>query len=49
MQDIVRAVEQGRYRANVDRTFPLDEIADAHRYMEDNRASGKVVGLPPEG
>jgi NADPH:quinone reductase-like Zn-dependent oxidoreductase len=48
MQDIVRAVEQGRYRANVDRTFPLDEIADAHRYMEDNRASGKVVGLPPE-
>jgi NADPH2:quinone reductase len=47
MQDIVRAVEAGRYRANLDRSFPLADIADAHRYMEDNRASGKVVGLPP--
>jgi NADPH:quinone reductase-like Zn-dependent oxidoreductase len=47
MRDIVRAVEEGRYRANLDRTFPLEEIVDAHRYMEENRASGKVVGLPP--
>ena len=48
MRDIVRAVEEGRYRPNLDRTFALDHIADAHRYMEDNRATGKVVGLPPE-
>jgi NADPH:quinone reductase len=46
-QDIVRRVEDGRYRDNLDRTFPLAEIADAHRYMEANRAIGKVVGLPP--
>jgi NADPH:quinone reductase-like Zn-dependent oxidoreductase len=46
-QDIVRRVEAGRYRDNLDRTFPLAEIAEAHRYMEDNRAAGKVVGLPP--
>jgi NADPH:quinone reductase len=45
-QDIVRRVEDGRYRDNLDRTFPLDGIADAHRYMEENRASGKLVGLP---
>jgi NADPH:quinone reductase-like Zn-dependent oxidoreductase len=26
--------------------FPLDEIAAAHRYMEDDRATGKVVVVP---
>jgi NADPH:quinone reductase-like Zn-dependent oxidoreductase len=45
-QDIVDRVQDGRYRDILDRTFPLAEIADAHRYMEDNRAAGKVVGLP---
>ena len=44
--DIVRRVEDGRYRDNLDRTFTLAEIAEAHRYMEENRATGKVVGLP---
>jgi NADPH:quinone reductase len=47
-QQIVRAVEEGRYRVNLDRVFPIGEIADAHRYMEENRAVGKVVVLPPE-
>ncbi len=27
----------------IDRTFPLDAIADAHRYMESNRQLGKIV------
>jgi NADPH:quinone reductase-like Zn-dependent oxidoreductase len=45
-QDIVDRVQDGRYRDILDRAFPLDEIADAHRYMEENRAAGKVVGLP---
>jgi NADPH:quinone reductase-like Zn-dependent oxidoreductase len=45
-QHIVDGVQDGRYRANVDRTFGLAEIADAHRYMEANLAAGKVVVLP---
>jgi NADPH:quinone reductase len=45
-QEIVQKVEDGRYHDILDRTFPLTEIADAHRYMEANRATGKVVGLP---
>jgi NADPH:quinone reductase-like Zn-dependent oxidoreductase len=45
-QDIVERVQDGRYRDILDRTFPLSEIADAHRYMEENRAAGKVVGIP---
>jgi len=43
--EIVAGVEDGRYRAVVDATFPLERLADAHRYMEANRATGKVVGL----
>ncbi len=46
--EIVQALESGRYGVNLDRVFAMDEIADAHRYMEDNRAAGKVVVLTPE-
>jgi NADPH:quinone reductase-like Zn-dependent oxidoreductase len=47
-QEIAQAVEEGRYRTSLDRIFPMSEIAAAHRYMEDNRAAGKVVVVPPE-
>ncbi len=46
LQRIVREVEAGVYRPNVDRVFDLEDIADAHRYMEDDRATGKVVMIP---
>jgi NADPH:quinone reductase-like Zn-dependent oxidoreductase len=47
-QEIIRAVEDGRFRVNIDRTFALDDVADAHRYMEANRATGKLVVLTPD-
>ncbi|GIE24209.1 NADPH:quinone reductase [Winogradskya humida] len=46
LERVVRNVETGVYRPNIDRVFGLDDIAAAHRYMEDNRATGKVVMLP---
>ena len=46
LERVVRNVEAGVYRPNVDRVFGLDDVAAAHRYMEDNRATGKVVMLP---
>jgi NADPH:quinone reductase-like Zn-dependent oxidoreductase len=45
-QSIIDGIEGARYRLNLDRTFPLTDIVEAHRYMESNRAVGKVVGLP---
>ncbi len=47
-QEIIDAVQRGRYTVNLDRVFAMADIADAHRYMEANRAAGKVVVLPPE-
>ena len=33
----------GRLKPIIDRTFPLEEIVQAHRYMESNRQRGKIV------
>jgi NADPH:quinone reductase-like Zn-dependent oxidoreductase len=46
LQQVIRDVEAGVYRPNVDRVFPLDEIVAAHRYMEGNQATGKLVVVP---
>jgi NADPH:quinone reductase-like Zn-dependent oxidoreductase len=42
-QRYVELVEQGRLPLRIDRVFALDEIAEAHRVMEDGRAVGKLV------
>ena len=36
-------IDAGRLRVVVDRTFPIADVAEAHRYMETKRARGKVV------
>jgi NADPH:quinone reductase-like Zn-dependent oxidoreductase len=46
LQRIVGEVEAGLYRPNVDRVFGLHDIAAAHRYMESDRAAGKLVLMP---
>ena len=45
-QRIVDEVEAGIYRPNVDRILGLHDIVEAHQYMENNRATGKLVVLP---
>jgi NADPH:quinone reductase-like Zn-dependent oxidoreductase len=46
LKRVVRNVEAGVYEPNLDRVFGLNDVAEAHRYMEDNQAAGKVVMLP---
>ena len=36
-------VESGGYRSVIDRTFSLDEIVEAHRYVDTWRKQGNVV------
>ena len=33
----------GALKPIIDRTFPLEQIVDAHRYMESNVRRGKIV------
>ena len=44
--EIMRGVAEGWLRPYVDRAFPFAQIADAHRYMEERKNTGKVVLLP---
>jgi NADPH:quinone reductase-like Zn-dependent oxidoreductase len=46
LQRVVREVEAGVYQPHVDRIFGLDDIVAAHRYMEANEATGKLVIVP---
>jgi NADPH:quinone reductase-like Zn-dependent oxidoreductase len=46
LQRIVDEVEAGACRPNLDRVFPLTDIVAAHRYMENDEATGKVVVVP---
>lgn len=45
LQDFLDAVANGEIQINVDRVFRLDEIAEAHAYMESNQAKGKLVAV----
>ena len=40
---VLPLIVQGKVRPVVDRVFPLEQVADAHRYMESNANFGKIV------
>lgn len=43
VRDIARGIADGRLKPVIARTFALDQIAEAHRYLESNRQIGKIV------
>ena len=45
-REIVSGVAEGWIRPHVDRAFPFDQIAAAHRYLEERKNIGKVVLVP---
>lgn len=40
---VKRLLEEGRYRPVIDRTYPLEEIVEASRYVETGQKTGNVV------
>lgn len=40
---ILNGIASGALRPVIDRIFALDEIVDAHRYLESNQQFGKIV------
>jgi len=45
-QEIVREFLKGLIQPHVDRAFPFDQVAEAHRYIEARKNIGKVVLVP---
>jgi NADPH:quinone reductase len=43
LAEMIAKAEAGRYQAKPARVFGFDEIAEAHRVMEQGRAAGKMV------
>lgn len=42
-RQLVPLIERGALRPVVDRTFPLERMADAHAYVQGNESVGKIV------
>ena len=45
LDELVEQVAAGTLRVQIGRVFKLDDIVEAHRCMEENKASGKIVVL----
>ena len=43
MRDLVALAEEGAIRPVIDRTYDLDDIVEAHRYVDTGRKRGSVV------
>lgn len=43
LHDLAELATSGRIKSVVDRSYPLEQIADAHRYVETGRKKGNVI------
>lgn len=44
--DLFGWISKGEVKVRIDRTFPLEEAAEAHRYIEGRNTRGKVLLIP---
>jgi NADPH:quinone reductase-like Zn-dependent oxidoreductase len=43
LSDLLQLVAAGELQVPIDRSYPLDAIADAHRYAETGQKKGHIV------
>jgi NADPH:quinone reductase-like Zn-dependent oxidoreductase len=46
LQDLAEQIAAGTLTIQVGKVFRLDNIVEAHRFMEENKAGGKIVVIP---
>ena len=45
LEELAEQIAAGELHVQIGRTFQLEEIVEAHRCMEENKAGGKIVVL----
>ena len=48
LDEILQLMADGKVRPVISRTFPMAEVADAHRYLSNRQTMGKVILVPRE-
>jgi NADPH:quinone reductase-like Zn-dependent oxidoreductase len=46
LEDLIEKIAAGELPVHIGKVFKLDQIVEAHRCMEENKAGGKIVVLP---
>jgi NADPH:quinone reductase len=44
--DVFNWIASGKLKIRIDKTFPLAEVAEAHRYLEGRQSKGKILLIP---
>ena len=46
VNDLFQWIAAGELKVRIDKTFPLTEAAEAHRYLEGRQSKGKIILIP---
>jgi NADPH2:quinone reductase len=46
MNDLFKLMQDGELRVRIDKIFPLEEVAEAQRYLADRQSKGKILLIP---
>ncbi len=46
VNDLFSWITTGKLKVRIDKTFPLADVAEAHRYLESRQSKGKVLLIP---
>jgi NADPH2:quinone reductase len=44
--DLFNVIEKGNLKSNVNHTYPLSEVSEAHRAIENRETTGATVLIP---